>query len=90
MDHTSLPSSVVSHQHKMKPSQPIGRAEIEAVRGVQAGEEAVSLLLGLVGEVGGQDEEGLEERDQTTLTREPVPGQAIVIGAFPDEAAACG
>jgi ribosomal protein L11 methyltransferase len=31
---------------------------------------------------------GLEERDETTLTREPVPGQAVVIGAFPDEAAA--
>lgn len=31
---------------------------------------------------------GLEERDQTTLTRELAPGQAVVIGAFPDEAAA--
>jgi ribosomal protein L11 methyltransferase len=31
---------------------------------------------------------GLEERDQTTLVREPAPGQAVVIGAFPDEAAA--
>jgi ribosomal protein L11 methyltransferase len=31
---------------------------------------------------------GLEERDQTTLVREPAPGQAVVIGAFPDEVAA--
>ena len=31
---------------------------------------------------------GLEERDQTTLVREPAPGEAVVIAAFPDEASA--
>ncbi len=31
---------------------------------------------------------GLEERDETTLVCEPAPGQAVVIAAFPDEAAA--
>ena len=31
---------------------------------------------------------GLEERDETTLVRETVSGQAVVIAAFPDEAAA--
>ena len=31
---------------------------------------------------------GLEERDETTLVRESASGQAVVIAAFPDEAAA--
>jgi len=31
---------------------------------------------------------GLEERDETTLVREEATGQAVVIAAFPDEAAA--
>jgi ribosomal protein L11 methyltransferase len=32
--------------------------------------------------------DGLEERDETTLLREPAPGQVVVIAAFSDEAAA--
>lgn len=31
---------------------------------------------------------GLEERDQTTIVREPVAGECVVIAAFPDEASA--
>ena len=31
---------------------------------------------------------GLEERDETTLVRESVPGQVVVIAAFPNDAAA--
>lgn len=31
---------------------------------------------------------GLEERDDTTIVREPVPGQVVVMAAFPDEASA--
>lgn len=31
---------------------------------------------------------GLEERDQTTIVREPAPGASVVIAAFPDQATA--
>jgi ribosomal protein L11 methyltransferase len=31
---------------------------------------------------------GLEERDHTTIVREPVPGASVVIAAFPDDASA--